>query len=239
MNAPLNPESFRSLLRELHEESQFASLSSTWRKNPKFDVLLAFARANKRVGLLILTEEIDVCHWQALDLIHELLGSKHEVLSETFSSHNQYHQKCLRLYRYAMAQGHDTEKIFTAYTLLRQKLAVERRMERVVVDLDYRRANKSIKPADWMQARRQFLQIALRHPGLCFDCALNQYLLWRGYNTTSPDAELVQLMSDVMASIVPAPANLARARTPAEIYFAWFHFNSSDGQGNYTDFTEN
>ncbi len=239
MNAPLNPESFRSLLREFSEESEFASFSWMWRKNPKFGVLLAFARANKRIALCVLTEEIDVCHWQALDLIYELLGSKHEVLSETFRSYNDFDGKLLRLYRYAMAQGHNTTKIFTAYMILRQKLMVERRMERVVVDLDYRRANKSVKPADWVRASRQLSQIALRHPGLFFDRALNQYLLWRGYNTTSPDEVLVQLLSDVMATIVPAPTNLARARTPAEIYFAWFHFNSSDGQGNYTDFTKN
>ncbi|OGL63653.1 hypothetical protein A3C09_03755 [Candidatus Uhrbacteria bacterium RIFCSPHIGHO2_02_FULL_47_44] len=239
MNAPLTSETFRTILRTFSEDCSFMSLSHMWRKKPEFAELLAWAQKNKPSSLTILFEEIEACGWQALDLIHALLGEKHEVLSETFSMQNNYDQKVLRLYRFAMRQGYNTPKIFTAYSILHQKLKVEREMERVIADLDYRRANRTWKNLDWIRVRKKFMRIAKKYPARFFDCALNHHLLLRGFRSVEPDAELVQLLSDVMATIIPAPPKLARAKTPAEIYYAWFRRNSHDDEGNYTGFTKN
>lgn len=191
-----------------------------WRKHPTFATLLAWARVNQPSSITILFEEIEACSWQALDLIYELI--RQEILSETYRYPNKYFPKLLALYRFALDHGYGSEKIQSDYDALRKKLRVEEKMDRVIRRIDIRRRYCKITSQDWKRARARLESIAKHETALFMRHALHDILLWRGYNESRPDEEVVRLVSDVMSKIVTPPKKLALATTPADIYHAWF-----------------
>lgn len=220
MNAPLTNESFRSQLRIFSEDCSHMSFSWMWRKQPLFTTLLEWAQTHKPMSVTVLIEEIESCGWIALDLIHELVGQ--EIGTEMFRSPNKHFSKLLALYRFALDHGYGSEKIQSDYDALRKKLRVEEKMDRVIRRIDIRRRYCKITSQDWKRARARLESIAKHETALFMRHALHDILLWRGYNASRPDEEVVRLVSDVMSKMTTPPKKLALATTPAEIYFAWF-----------------
>lgn len=220
MDAPLTNETFRTALQMFSEDCSYMSISDMWRKKPEFAELLAWARANQSSSLTILIEEIETCGWQALDLIHELIGQ--EVLSKTDHYPNTYHVKVLSLYRFALDRGYGSQKIQFAHDILEKRLRVEQKVDRVIRRIDVRRRYQKMKSRDWRQAKAKLIAIAKRETVLFLHHALHDILLRRGFNTSHPDKEVVSLVSDVMSLFARPPKKLAEANTSADIYHAWF-----------------
>lgn len=237
MNDIQSGEQFRLVLREFSEASAYMSFSHMWRKNPTFNILLTWAHEHTDKAFPVLIEELDTCGWQAVDLIYKLGGDA--IAAETSRSSKGYFEGALLLYRWAIRNGYETEKIRSDYVALRKKLNVEHKIDRIIRDLDRRRLYNKINAQDWKRARARLISIAKREPHLSLRHMLHTHLLWRGFAGQVKDLQMVLFISEIMTVFTPAPKKLATASTAEEIYFAWFDGDQPDEVAPQNEVSEN